>query len=180
MDTKRRPVTNPNGGSVDGDALISFLEGQYPVLSGMLTLYCGDPQLAEELAQETLARACRDWPKLERMESPASWTHRVAVNLANSHFRRAAIERRIRQTLHEPDHHVTYRRMPEEMSVRAALADLPRRQRLAIVLRYYRELSVRETAQVMDCPDSTVKTLTRRGLLSLQRRLHLQEEGSGF
>ena len=64
--------------------------------------------------------------------------------------------------------------MPEEasllrMTMQAAVDKLPRRQRKAVVCRYYLELSVDETARLMDCPAGTVKTLTRRGLATLRK-----------
>ncbi|MPZ91460.1 MAG: hypothetical protein GEU68_07510 [Actinobacteria bacterium] len=42
--------------------LIALCRRLYPELVGVLGLYCGDRAVAEELAQEWLARVCRDWP----------------------------------------------------------------------------------------------------------------------
>lgn len=53
------------------------------------------------------------------------------------------------------------------VAVREAIAALPRRQRTALVLRYYADLPVAEVADLMGCPENTVKTLTRRGLQRL-------------
>lgn len=64
-------------------------------LVGSLTLYCGDRHLAEELAQEALARAWERWPAVSRMASPEGWAFRTAMNLARSGFRRRRIERRV-------------------------------------------------------------------------------------
>ena len=45
---------------------------------------------------------------------------------------------------------------------------LPTRERTALVLRYFGDLSVREVAEIMRCPEGTVKTLTRRAIASLR------------
>src|SRR5918992_733978 len=85
-------------GGAPGD-LTAFCRREHPRLVGALSLYCGDLFLAEELAQEALARVCRDWSRVRRMDHPAAWAQRVAINLANSQFRRRAAERRARQRL---------------------------------------------------------------------------------
>ena len=65
----------------------------FPKLVGMVSLYCGDRWVAEEIAQETLSRLWERSPA-QVIDSPDAWTYRVAMNLANSWFRRRAIERR--------------------------------------------------------------------------------------
>src|SRR4051812_32240 len=75
--------------------LVAFLEAEYPRLVGTLSLYCGNAESAEELAQEALARVCRDWAKVRKMNAPGAWAHRVAMNLAASHFRRRAATKRV-------------------------------------------------------------------------------------
>lgn len=56
-------------------------------------------------------------------------------------------------------------------AVRAAVSTLPRRQRQAVVLRYYSDLPAREVAALMGCAEATVRTLTRDGLAGLRSRL---------
>ena len=151
----------------DDPGLVAFCEKQLPKLTGTLTLYCGDRVLGEELAQEALARLCLRWERVRRMASPEAWVHRVGINLANSVFRRKVIERRARASL---------ARHPAEeapdtaaaVAIREAVSRLPRRQKTALVLRYFADLSVADVAQLMDCPESTVKTLTRRALQRLE------------
>ncbi|MDQ4125469.1 MAG: hypothetical protein M3134_07710, partial [Actinomycetota bacterium] len=92
------------GGVVAGEQderaqLISFCRREHGRIVGLLSLYCGDAAVAEELAQDALARVCRDWRKVRRMDYPEAWASRVAINLANSHFRRRAAEKRARERL---------------------------------------------------------------------------------
>jgi DNA-directed RNA polymerase specialized sigma24 family protein len=113
----------------------AFCVEEHPRLVGALSLYCGDRAVAEELAQDALSRACRDWNKIRHLGSPGAWTHRVAINLANSYFRRAAAETRAKRRLQGAD----------------------------------------EVAEAMDCPEGTVKTLTRKSIASLRQSLPLLE-----
>ena len=74
--------------------LVGFCRAEWSRLVGTLALLTGDADLAEELAQETIVRVCRDWRKVSSMDAPGAWAHRVAVNLAHSHFRRRSAARR--------------------------------------------------------------------------------------
>ena len=145
----------------------AFCRREWPRLVGSLSLFTGDSDLAEELAQETLARVCRDWRKVSTLDSPGAWAHRVALNLARSHFRHRAVARRHLNRLaaaaqiDAPD-------AATVIAVRHAVAMLPLRQRTALVLRYFADLSVAETAEAMRCPQGTVKTLTRQAILALR------------
>ena len=135
----------------------------------MLGLLVGDGHLAEELAQEALTRACRDWHKVRDLERPGAWLHRVAVNLAmSSHRRRSAEQRSLRRaqalvpvSVHEADHATAE-------VVRRALKSLPVELRAVIVLRFYADFSVNCTAAVLGIPEGTVKTRTRSALAALR------------
>lgn len=158
-------------GSGDVDQAETFCADVRPWLVGALSLYCGDADVAEELAQDALARVWDRWPTVRTMSSPEAWTYRVALNLASSHYRRRAAERRaIGRALPK-------RRGPETMltpdaadalAVRQAVAGLPRRQKAALVLRYYADLPVSEVAELMGCAPGTVKALTHQAVAALR------------
>lgn len=149
------------------DGVDGFCRREWPRLVGTLSLLTGDADLAEELAQETLARVCRDWRKVSGLAAPGAWAHRVAINLARSHYRHRAVARRhapALATTHTADDTDT----ASAIAVREAVARLPVRPRTALVLRYFADLSVAETAEAMRCPEGTVKTLTRQAILALR------------
>jgi RNA polymerase sigma factor (sigma-70 family) len=155
--------------------LVSFCEEQHPRLVGMLGLYCGDRSVAEELAQEALMKACRDWRRVRSKDDPAVWVRRVAFNLTNSYFRRKLAERRARERLAsqavpdaEPDPAVT-------MSIRHAIVALSRRQRTAVILHYYLDMPFPDVADFMDVPLSTAKSLASRGIARLRTSSDLFE-----
>ena len=149
--------------------LVSFCEAEHPRLVGALSLYCGDVQVAEELAQEAIAHAIRDWARIRTKSSPAAWVHRIALNLAHLYFRRKGAERRAKERLQviaaeEPDGDNA-----TAASVRAAVAELPRRQRQALVLRHFLDLPVVQVADLMGCSEGTVKALTHQAIRNLRQ-----------
>jgi RNA polymerase sigma-70 factor (ECF subfamily) len=155
-------------------ALRDFCAVQYPRLLGTLTLYCGQRAVAEELAQEALARACASWNKVRRMDAPGPWLNRVAINLANSHFRRRGAERRATEKVearadrstHSPDRDL-------EMILRREVAALPKRLRAPLVLRYYGDLSVQGTADALGTSEGSIKRLTHEAIAALRKNPRL-------
>jgi RNA polymerase sigma factor (sigma-70 family) len=147
----------------DADAFCAEL---CPRLVGSMVLYTGDRLLAEELAQEALARALERWERVGRMASPEAWTYRTAFNLVRSSFRRRRLERRAR--IHETGVIEDLPDAASAIAVRQAVLALPPRQRAAIVARYFLGLSVDEAADALGCASGTVKALTSQAILSLR------------
>lgn len=152
---------------------VAFCRREYPRLVGALDLYLGNRHVAEELAQEALVRADARWERVSRLESAGGWTWRVAVNLANSWFRRAAAERRAMARVrargidaihHDPD-------VADTAAVREALAALTRPQRAAVVGRYYLDLSAAEVGERMGLSPEAVRALTKRAIDALRSEL---------
>jgi len=150
--------------------LEQFCQREYPRLVGTLSLYCGNASVAEELAQEALARACANWSRVGRMLAPGAWTHRVAINLANSRFRRLAAERRALARTRPPD--------PDEeaddsdgVAIRQAVAQLPPKQRAALVLRYWVDLPASEAADLLGTSSANVHQLCHRAVAALRTQL---------
>jgi len=146
----------------------------FPKLVGMLSLYCGDRWVAEEIAQGSLARLWEQ-QRASAIESPDAWTYRVAMNLANSWLRRRLIERRVRASIGRASEQADAPDADDVIAVRAALQRLPRRQREAVVLRYYADLSVDATAAVMGCAPGTVKIHSHRALAEIGRTCSIDE-----
>lgn len=134
-------------------------------LVGSLSLYVGDRPLAEEIAQEALARAWERWDRVGSMDSPEAWVFKTARNLARRRLSRRVAERRVvalradrRST---PD-------LADAVAVRAAVSSLPERQRATLIARYFMELSVGETSELLGCAEGTVKAATHQAIKSLR------------
>lgn len=152
------------------DALADFCRAEQPKLVGTLTLYTGDRHLAEELAQDAIVRVIVNWREVSRLKSPAAWAHRVALNLANSWFRRSLARRRAVDRLHaRPARDGHTADTTTNLALREAVAALPPRQRTALILRYYADLTPPEVAKIMSCKEGTVWALVHQAIDSLRK-----------
>lgn len=143
------------------DDLAMMCAAEHPRLVGMLALYCGDRDVAEDLAQEALVRLCRDWRRVRKLARPEAWLHRVGINLAHSHYRRKAIETKVKALLRGRT--VDADILPHDVESLELLKPLPHRQRAALLLHYYLDMTVRDVAELMEIPEATAKTLIHRG-----------------
>ena len=158
--------------------LEAFCHAEHPRLVRLLSLHCGDVETARDLAQETLVKVCLHWRKVRTMDSPHAWVTRVALNLATTHHRRTAVRRR-RAADVESDADLGRATSAAEADgwiVRAAVASLPERQRTAVILRYFLDLTVEQSADVMEVSPSAVKKLTARGVDRLRVLLAIDLE----
>ena len=170
MSKRSRALTPP-------DDLIAFIGEQYGRVFGALVLYTGDRALAEDLTQETFVRVCRDWSTVAVMAAPGPWTHRVAMNLADSSHRRRGAERRAAARARGRRDHTDVTALPHGgTDVRSAVLDLDDDERAVIVLRYFVDLSVDETASTLGIPVGTVKSRSRRAVERLRSSGVLAEE----
>jgi RNA polymerase sigma-70 factor (sigma-E family) len=152
-----------------GDTAVDdFCRAEYTRLFGTLRLYCGEVALAEDLAQEALARLVRHWERVRMMDAPGAWLHRVAINLANSAFRRRMAERRATGRIASPTDRHEDPDSPTLLAVRAAVRALPDRQREVVILRYFHDLAVKATADRMGCSEGNVKGLLSDAIRSLR------------
>jgi RNA polymerase sigma-70 factor, ECF subfamily len=126
-------------------------------LTVQIAALTGDPSEAGDHVQEAFVRAWTRWTYVSGLDDPEGWVRRVAHNVAVSRWRRA------RRTVlgHRPDTAVEWD--DEQRAVVAALADLPRRQREAIVLHHLVGLPVAEVADQLRVPAGTVKSWLSRG-----------------
>ena len=152
--------------------MATFCAEEYPKLVGLLGLWCGDRAVAEELSQETLARVWQRWSRVEKLDNPHAWARRVALNLARSHIRRRLAERRARQRSDRSADSLVQSQDPSTgLALRESIARLSNRKRTALLLHYFLDLPFVEVAEIMSIPESTAKSLSRRGVQDLRKAL---------
>jgi RNA polymerase sigma-70 factor (sigma-E family) len=136
-------------------------------------LLTGDRDQAEDLLQIALTRTAGRWDVARR--SPHAYAHRVLINLL--HDRRRHLSRRVTE---RPLGEFTEERRPvpdgteeqiDRVTIIAAVRRLPQRQREVVVLRFFADLSVPETAAAIGSSEGTVKTHTSRALAALRTAL---------
>jgi len=118
----------------------------------------GDRGVAQELAQETFLRAYRALARGEQWDNPRAWLYRVASRLAIDNYRRCRLLRWLPLRDGQPDPQQGLREATaEKLAVQAALAALPPKYRVPLVLYAYEERPVADVAQTLGLSVSAVK-----------------------
>lgn len=159
------------GGSVRQRGLAELYRTHASSAFRVAYLITGDRALAEDLTHEAFIKVFGRIRQLRDESSFDAYLRQAVVNLSNSHFRRARLERRhLRGEVRGPMA-VELPGVEERDELRTALVALPVRQRTAIVLRYYEDLSERETADIMGISSGAVRSLVARGMGDLRARV---------
>ncbi len=146
-----------------------FVHATWPSLYRTAYLLIGDRAEAEDLVQTALAKTYASWGKVRELEAAPGYARTTLVNTATSWFRRRSW-RNERPTEHLPDI-ATSHDPSDRPALMDALADLAPRQRAVVVLRYYEDLSVAQTAAALDISEGTVKSQTSEALTRLRTLL---------
>lgn len=135
-------------------------------------LLTGDASLAEDLVQDAFVRLAGRLLYLHGRGGFHAYLRKTIVNLVRSQFRRRALERKFIERQPEPLP-VGPPDLSDREDMRRALMELPIRQRTAVVLRYFEDLSEAQTAELMRCRPSAVKSLVSRGMTKLRTQLEV-------
>lgn len=153
-------------------AFPEFVRARSTALQRAAYLMVGDPSLAQDLVQEALTKTYLAWPRLRNPAAAESYTRRVITTTALTWFRRRAwsSERSFADVPERPvaAHDET---VAAGTALWAALAELPPRQRIAVVLRFYDDLTEAQTAEAMGTAVGTVKSQVAAALATLRALL---------
>ncbi len=130
----------------------------------------GDTHLAEDLVQETLSRMYALWNRATSIHNPAGYAHTVLTRTYLTHRRRrSATERTVGRI---PDRAAAGGSDPAlRVALLDALAELSAKDRTVVVLRYWEDRSIQETADAMNVSSAAVRTRSVRALGRLKDRL---------
>jgi RNA polymerase sigma-70 factor (sigma-E family) len=148
------------GGAGSPQSFADLYRAHYARMVRLAYLLTGSGAVAEELVQDAFVRVHDRWAAAEH---PQAYLRAAVVNACRSHHRRLGLERRRAPT--PPDPQVVD--APDE--VWDALDRLPPRQRAALVLRFWEDLSEADIARALGCRPGTVKSLVHRGLAELRK-----------
>jgi RNA polymerase sigma-70 factor (sigma-E family) len=149
-----------------------FVAGRSAALHRAAYLMVGDVALAQDLVQEALTKTYVAWPRLRDRANAEAYTRKAITTTAISWFRRKRWSHE-RSTESPPDHGTPGHddSVTQSAWLWDALLDLPVRQRAAVVLRYYEDLTEAQTADAMGCAVGTVKSQVSAALTKLRERL---------
>jgi RNA polymerase sigma-70 factor (ECF subfamily) len=157
------------------DALFAV---EYPAVVRTVYLMLADHEAAIDVAQEAFVQLHLHWRKVRGYDAPGAWVRRVAIRLASRHARRrerraSAEEKFVRagesRALDEPALSLL------ASGLHNAVLGLPRAQRVAVVLHYLEDMSVRDVAKTLRCSEATARVHLHRGRQHLSRVLGMEE-----
>jgi RNA polymerase sigma-70 factor (sigma-E family) len=149
-----------------------FVDGRFTALQRFGYLLTGEWHLAEDLVQTSLTKVWFHRNSLRSSNALESYTRTVMVNTSTQWWRRKWRGETPTEQLPEPHAREQYGAVDDRDLLLRALAELPRRTRATLVLRYFEDLPEAEIAQIMGCSIGTVKSTVSRGLAKL-REHHL-------
>ena len=149
----------------------------YADLLRLAFVMLGSREAAEDAVQDAFVALHRKWPSLRDPEAAEAYLRSAVLNRCRSWVRRQVTQRAARPLLLVREHHES----PEDTTVGrdeagslvAIMRTLARRQREVLACRFVLELSVAETAALLEISEGSVKTHTHRGLQVLQQRIEV-------
>ena len=155
------------------DQFREFALAQWVPLLRTAYLLTGDRGHAEDLVQSVLLEVHRRWGRIRTFEAPVAYARRVLVNLYSSSWRKRRVTEVLSPALDEA------RRVGEDPAEGHGLRDelwraclqLPPRQQLVVVLRYYEDLTDDDIARLLGISVGTVRSQAHHGLRALRARI---------
>jgi RNA polymerase sigma-70 factor (sigma-E family) len=163
----------PIDDAVDASGVVAdiaeLFRAEYQPLVRLATLLVGDRATAEEVVQDAFVKLQLGWRRIREPERAPAWLRSAVLNGARSQLRRRAVRRRHLEVVvgSAASAEVGALAGDEHRRVIAALRTLPDRQREALVLKFYGDLSEADTAAAMGVSAGSVKTHVHRGLAAL-------------
>jgi RNA polymerase sigma-70 factor (sigma-E family) len=159
--------------AVAGDGAVAevaaLFRAEYRSLVRLATLLLGDRGSAEEVVQDAFVKLQLGWRRIREPEKAPAWLRSAVLNGARSQLRHRDVRRRHLEVVVDRVDSAEAGAIAsdEHRRVIAALRTLPERQREALALKFYLDLSEAETATAMGVSAGSVKTHVHRGLAAL-------------
>jgi RNA polymerase sigma-70 factor (sigma-E family) len=147
-----------------------------PGLLRLALMLTGGVHEAEDLLQQTFARACRHGDRIAAMDAPAAYLRKVMLNEHTSRRRARRPATVPIDDVVEPPGSGDRPELDERDEAWRWLATLPRRQRAVLVLRIYEDLPDDQIAELIGCSRATVRSHASHGLAALRTLLTRPEE----
>lgn len=144
----------------------AYVAARYAALTRTAFLLTGDHHAAEDLVQVALARAYLAWNRIRDQHATDAYVRRILVNEHTNVWRRAW--RRLEMSTSAPPEQVALNLTERDRELWDLVRRLPTKQRTAVVLRYYEDLTEAEAAEVLGCSISALKSRTSRAIVNLR------------
>lgn len=163
---------------LEGSRLADAYARHFPRTVRLAYLLTGDDELAKDLAQDAFVKLAGRYVHYRSDAGLEAYLRQTVVNLTRSHGRRRKVEsERVARLRAEPRARLTGSDPVERQEGLRLLSLLSERQRAAVVLRLYEDLSERQTSELLGCRPGTVKSLMSRAMEVLRKELEEVEHG---
>lgn len=152
-------------------ALQQLLKSEKEKLYRMAYTYVKNEEEALEIFQQTVLQAIESVHQLKKPAYFSTWLTRICINKALSALKKnkkLIVTDEVEERRAENDSSVD---IAQQLDVANALGLLPEKYKTALMLRYYQDFTVKQIAEVMNCPEGSVKTILHRGLALLKKDL---------
>jgi RNA polymerase sigma-70 factor (sigma-E family) len=148
-----------------------YVEFRLPALRRLALVLCQDRHRADDLVQQAVIRVYMQWAKASAADNTDAYVNAILVR-EFLHERRSGWTRHVSVTDQVPEAPILTADRDGLMDLQAAVAALPPGQRAALVLRYYCDLNIDQTAAALGCSTGTVKSQTAKAIAALRSRLN--------
>lgn len=150
-----------------------FVAVRGPALVRLARGLLRDPDTAEDVVQDVLARALLKWGRVSAADDPSAYVNRMVVNACTSFWRRAARRERpvAPEELPDAGRADAADQLADRDQLLTALRALPVKQRTVLVLRHFEDCSDEQIGDLLDITTGTVRSNAHRGLASLRASL---------
>ncbi|MBE7557481.1 sigma-70 family RNA polymerase sigma factor [bacterium] len=174
----------------DSQAFRVLVERWQSRILNFLYRLVGDLHLAQDLRQEVFVRVARAAPTYLAQDKFSSWIYRIALRVAQTAMRKVGRERNRVVSLDayenpDPDLNVTPLQVESDVPgpvaaleeaelarlLREGVEQLPDAERLVLVMRHYQDLNFREISEILDVPESTLKSRFYKAMERMRRYL---------
>jgi RNA polymerase sigma-70 factor (sigma-E family) len=147
-----------------------YVTARLAALRRLAFLLCQDWHRADDLVQATITRLYVHWARASALDHTDAYARTILLHEFLGE-QRSGWARRVSLHPEAPDRPSLLPDPDAALDVRAALAGIPPRQRATLVLRFYCDLSVGQTAELLGCSAGTVKSQTAKGIAALRAQL---------
>ncbi len=159
--------------SGDSNAFSNLVIKHQQSLLRLCMRFTSSQDLAEDIVQDTFVKAYRKLATFEGRSSFKSWLFQIAINTAKNKLRAT------RDTVNIDNVQISIGGLTTEgiereglrTMIREFVDELPDKQKMALTLRVYDDLSFKEIAEIMECPYDTAKANYRHGLMSIKKNI---------
>jgi RNA polymerase sigma-70 factor (ECF subfamily) len=155
----------------DEEAFYHLINQKKTELYRMAYVYVQNENDAVEIYQQTIIRAFEGLPKLNDPKYFSTWITRILINCSKTYLSKRKNIELVEPAYIENLRTMSHSNIEEHLDLWKALHQLVEKYKTVLLLRFYQDYSVNQIADILQCPEGTVKTHIRRGLQMLRQQL---------